>query len=71
MTADFVEKAKRAEPVALISEAANTIGASVSSEAEVESKVDSIVRQATGIVLAEFSYADIDSAQQLLPYCKG
>ena len=60
MTDDFVEKAREAEPVAVVTEATNMTGATVSSEAEVESKLDDIVRQADGIVLAEFAYADVD-----------
>ena len=38
MTFDFVEKAKEAEPVAVITEATNMTEASVSSDAEVEGK---------------------------------
>jgi ribonuclease J len=60
MTGDFVEKARAAEPVAVVTEATNMTGASVSSEAEVESKLDSIVNQADGIVLAGFAFADVD-----------
>jgi ribonuclease J len=60
MTSDFVEKAKEAEPVAVITEATNMTGASVSSEVEVESKLNSIVGQADGIVLADFAYTDVD-----------
>jgi ribonuclease J len=60
MTRDFVQKAKAAEPVAIVTEATNMIGASVSSESEVESKLSSIVGEADGIVLAEFAYADVD-----------
>jgi ribonuclease J len=60
MTYDFVEKAKEAEPVAVVTEATNMTGASVSSEAEVESKLNSIVGQADGIVLADFACTDID-----------
>jgi ribonuclease J len=60
MTYDFVEKAKEAEPVAVITEATNMTSASVSSESEVESKLNSIVGQADGIVLADFAYADVD-----------
>jgi ribonuclease J len=60
MTGDFVEKAREAEPVAVVNEATNMTGASVSSEGEVESKLDSIVGQADGIVLADFAYADVD-----------
>jgi len=60
MTSDFVERAKEAEPVAAITEATNMTGASVSSEAEVENKLDVIVGQADGIVLADFAYTDVD-----------
>ena len=60
MTNDFIEKARDAEPAAVITEATNMTGASVSSEAEVENKLDSIVQQADGIVLAEFANADVD-----------
>jgi ribonuclease J len=60
MTDDFAAKAAEAEPVAVVTEATNMTGASVSSESEVEVKLDSIVNQAGGIVLAEFAYADVD-----------
>jgi ribonuclease J len=60
MTRDFAEKAADAEPVAVVTEATNMTGASVSSEGEVESKLNSIVGEADGIVLAEFAYGDVD-----------
>ena len=60
MTRDFVENATKAEPTAIITEATNMRGATVSSEAEVEGKLDSIVAGADGIVLAEFAYSDVD-----------
>jgi ribonuclease J len=60
MTREFVEKAKEAEPVAVITEATNMTGATVSSEAEVERKLNHIVRQTDGIVLAEFASTDVD-----------
>jgi ribonuclease J len=60
MTRDFVEEAKNAKPAAIITEATNMTGASVSSEAEVESKLNSIIAQTDGIVLAEFAYSDVD-----------
>lgn len=60
MTSDFVEKAQEAEPVAVVTEATNMTGASVSSEVEVEDKLNSIVGQADGIVLADFAYTDVD-----------
>lgn len=60
MTQEFVEKAKNAEPVAVVTEATNMTGASVSNETEVESKLNSIVSCVDGIVLAEFGYSDVD-----------
>ncbi|MGB9713541.1 MAG: MBL fold metallo-hydrolase [Candidatus Bathyarchaeales archaeon] len=60
MTRDFVEKAKEVEPLAVITEATNMTGASVSSEADVEDKLNRVVAEADGIVLAEFAYTDVD-----------
>jgi ribonuclease J len=60
MTRDFVENAKHAKPTAIITEATNMTGATVSSEAEVEGKLDNIVSRTDGIVLAEFAYSDVD-----------
>ena len=60
MTRDFVEKAKEAQPVAVVTEATNMTGASVSSEAEVEGKLDRIVARTDGIVLAGFANSDVD-----------
>ncbi|MFB3888071.1 MAG: MBL fold metallo-hydrolase [Candidatus Bathyarchaeia archaeon] len=60
MTRDFVEAARAAEPVAVVSEATNMVGAYVSNEPEVESKLDDIVSRAEGIVLTEFGYSDVD-----------
>jgi ribonuclease J len=60
MTEDFVEKARDAEPVAVVTEATNMTGASVSSEGEVENKLNHIVQQADGLVLADFAYTDVD-----------
>ncbi len=60
MTRDFVDNAKKAEPTAIITEATNMTSATVSSEAEVEGKLDSIVSSANGIVLAEFASSDVD-----------
>ncbi|MEM2971745.1 MAG: MBL fold metallo-hydrolase [Candidatus Bathyarchaeia archaeon] len=60
MTSEFVEKASESKPLAIITEATNMIGASVSSENEVENKLNSVVDEANGIVLADFAYTDID-----------
>ncbi len=60
MTHEFVEKAKETEPVAIVTEATNMTGATVSNEVEVEAKLDKITSQVDGIMLAEFGYSDID-----------
>ena len=60
MTRDFVERARVAEPIAVVTEATNMTGASISSEKEVESKLNGIVDQAEGVVLAGFAPADVD-----------
>jgi ribonuclease J len=60
MTREFLEKAKNAEPIAVITEATNMTGATVSSEGEVERKLNQIVEQTKGIVLAEFASTDVD-----------
>ena len=60
MTRDFVENAGKSEPAAVITEATNMTGATVSSEREVEGKLQSIVSHAEGVVLAEFAYSDVD-----------
>ncbi|MGQ9538751.1 MAG: MBL fold metallo-hydrolase [Candidatus Bathycorpusculaceae bacterium] len=60
MTRDFVEKARAAEPLAVISEATNMTSVSVSSERDVESKLNAIVGHTEGLVLAEFAYTDVD-----------
>ena len=60
MTDEFVEEAKESEPVAVVSEATNMTGASISSEGEVEGKLNEIVQQASGIVLADFASTDVD-----------
>jgi ribonuclease J len=60
MTQDFVEIAKKAEPIAVITEATNMTGAAVSSEIEVEDKLNTVVEATDGIVLSEFASSDVD-----------
>lgn len=60
MTDEFVEKAKESDPIAVVSEATNMTGASLSSEGEVESKLNAIVQEANGVVLADFASTDVD-----------
>jgi len=60
MTSDFVENAEKAEPIAIVTEATNMTGATVSSETDVEKKLNRVVGNANGIVLTEFSFSDVD-----------
>lgn len=60
MTGDFVEAAAKAKPIAMLTEGTNMMEADVSSESEVKSKVAAVVRGSAQIVLADFSYIDID-----------
>ena len=60
MTHEFVEAAREAEPVAIVTEATNMTGATVSNEVEVEAKLDKIASRVDGIMLAEFGYSDVD-----------
>jgi len=56
--------------VAVVTEATNMIGASVSSESEVESRLNDIAREASGVVLAEFAFADIDRLNRFFRIAK-
>ena len=60
MTEDFVSAASRDRPIAMITEATNTTGASPSSEAIVEKTLTHVIRGARGLVLADFAKADVD-----------
>lgn len=53
--------------MAALTDATNMTGGSISSEAEVESKLNSLVNQTDGVVLARFAYADIDP---LVSFCR-
>ncbi len=70
MTDDFTEKACESEVRTIITEATNMTGASVSTEREVESKLDAVVSNSKGIVLAEFAYADVDRFNSFLHVAK-
>jgi len=60
LTEEFIQRAKEAEPVAMIPEGTNMTGAQVSSEPEVKKKIGQIVGRTSGLVLADFARADVD-----------
>lgn len=60
LTQDFIEKSREAKPTILICEGTNISGADVSSEDEVKRKVGKVISGTDGLVMATFSYADVD-----------
>ena len=60
MTSDFIDRARSAKPEVLLAEGTNLIGATPTTEAEVQSKISSILRTSSKLVLAEFSNVDVD-----------
>ena len=60
MTEEFIKKATNAQPEAVIPEGTNMTGAEIASESEVEAKLTTIIKKASGIVLADFARADVD-----------
>jgi ribonuclease J len=60
MTREFIVKAEEAEPIAMISEGTNMIGATISSERDVMKKVLCLIEDTDGLVLADFARTDID-----------
>mgnify|MGYP001047059024 CR=1 FL=1 len=60
MTGDFVRAARESEPSILLLEGTNILGGGVLSESEVEAKLDQVVSATEELVMADFSYSDID-----------
>jgi ribonuclease J len=60
MTDDFFERARQAKADALLAEGTNLIGATLTTEAEVQSKISSIIQASSKLVLADFSNVDVD-----------
>jgi len=60
MTDDFIERARQEKPDALLAEGTNLIGATLTTEAEVQSKISSIIQASSKLVLADFSNVDVD-----------
>lgn len=60
MSEEFVEKASKAEPIAILTEGTNITGATISSEAEVHSKLQQLIKDTKGLVLGDFSRSDTD-----------
>jgi len=60
LTEDFIEKSAEIRPDIAICESTNMTSVDISSESEVMKKLDSIIKRASGLVMANFASADID-----------
>ena len=60
LTHDFAKAAAESDASLLLTEATNMVGGSVSSEEEVARKLETVIREAKGLVMASFSGMDTD-----------
>jgi ribonuclease J len=60
LTLDFARAAAESDSSLLLTEATNMVGGSVSSEEEVARKLETVIREAKGLVMASFSGMDTD-----------
>ncbi len=60
MTGDFAKKAEEAEPRMFLCEGTNLVRGDLRTEGEVLEKVDQVTKKTKGLVLSNFSTADID-----------
>ena len=60
LTQDFARAAAESDASLLLTEATNMVGGSVSSEEEVAQKLETVIREAKGLVMASFSGMDTD-----------
>jgi len=60
LTEDFIGRSSESHPEALICESTNMASVEISSEREVMEKINNVVSRASGLVMANFSWADID-----------
>jgi len=60
LTEDFIAKSMEVHPDVAICESTNMTSVDISSESEVMKKLDSIIQRTSGLVMANFSCADVD-----------
>jgi ribonuclease J len=70
MTKDFVRVAATSKPVAMICEGTNLIGADMSTEQEVESKLGKVVNATQNLILTTFRHTDVDRTRTLFDVAK-
>jgi len=69
-TEQFIKKAKEHEPEVLIIEGTNVGSCKISSEKEVQGKLDQIVKNTKGLVVASFAVADQDRLDSFIKVAK-
>jgi ribonuclease J len=69
-TEQFIKKAKSHEPEVLIVEGTNVGSCKISSEKEVQGKLDRIVKDTKGLVVASFAVADQDRLDSFIKVAK-
>jgi len=70
MSEDFIQAAAASKPIALVTEATNMMGATLSSEQEVEEKICHLIGETPGLVLADFAGADVDRLNSFHKACR-
>ena len=60
MTREFVEKAQTSDPESFLCEGTNLVRGDLQSEAGVSDKVQHVIQKTKGLILANFSTADVD-----------
>lgn len=71
MTVDFIERASALDPEAMITEGTNALDGEAMGELDVRDKLDRIVLGSKGLVLADFSMADLDRLNTFLEVAEG
>jgi len=70
MSEEFIEGAANAEPDLLITEGTNITGGHISSEAEVENKMDKLIGETRGLAVVSFSPRNIDRLKSVYKVAK-
>ncbi|MEM2082295.1 MAG: MBL fold metallo-hydrolase [Candidatus Bathyarchaeia archaeon] len=71
MTIEFMERASALDPEAMITEGTNALDGEVMGELDVREKLNRIVLGSKGLVLADFSMADLDRLNTFLEVAEG
>ena len=70
LTEDFINKSKETKPQVMISEGTNMVGATVSSEKEIKTKLSTLFSESKGIIITQFNKGDIDRLNSFIDATK-